>query len=361
VLQSIGVESQYRNDAEIDNQLRSTLFQVPTSKDATCLNGPTMPDCFSGITDLGALDIQRGRDHGTGTYNQLRRAYGLPPKTTFTAITGESTDQFPADPELTRGHEIDDPNSLDVMSLVDIDGVPVEPNPKVDDQAVQVVRRTTLAARLRAIYGRVDTVDAFVGVNAEAHVPGSDLGETELAMWTREFTRLRDGDRFFYGNDPELARIRSTYGIDFRHTLAEIIEANTDVVAGELNPTGDVFLTADAQLPPTSCTVSYRITNTGARTFRADVAITNTGTSPINGWTARFDFANGQFLRGSARAFAAQSGPGGRYVTMTSGWFDWRIPPGRTVTGISLGATFDGTANAPPPMVTLNQRRCASG
>ena len=69
VLQSIGTESQYRNDVEIDNQLRSTLFQVPTSRNAACLNGPTMPDCFSGITDLGAVDILRGRDHGTGTYN----------------------------------------------------------------------------------------------------------------------------------------------------------------------------------------------------------------------------------------------------------------------------------------------------
>jgi hypothetical protein len=359
MLQSIGVESQYKNDAEIDNQLRSTLFQVPTSADATCLNGPTMPDCFSGITDLGAIDIQRGRDHGTGTYNQLREAYGLPPKTSFAAVTGESTDAFPADPELTPGHEIDDPRSLDVTGLANIDGVAIAPDtPMLDDQAVSATRRTTVAARLKALYGSVDRLDAFVGVNAEPHVPGSDLGETELAIWTREFTRLRDGDRFFYGNDPVLATIAANYGIDFRRTLADIIVANTDVKPADLNPTGNVFLTADAELPPTTCTVTYTVATTGPHTFRGNLAITNTGQAPIDGWTARFELNNGQVLLGSTRAFAAQSGPGGRYVTVTAGWFNWRVPPGRTVTRISFGATFDGTANAAPPNVTVNQKRC---
>ena len=121
------------------------------------------------------------------------------------------------------------------MPLTDIDGAGRgRPDRQmVDDAATAVVRRTTVAARLRAIYGNVDRVDAFVGVSAEPHVPGSELGETELAMWTREFTRLRDGDRFFYGNDPVLARIAATYGIDFRHTLAQIIAANTDVAPAD--------------------------------------------------------------------------------------------------------------------------------
>jgi hypothetical protein len=360
VLQSVGADSQYRNDVEIDNQLRSTLFQVPTTSNASCLNGPTMPNCFGGITDLGALDIQRGRDHGTGTYNQLRQAYGLAPKTSFTAITGEATDAFPADPALTRGHEIDDPNSLDILAMADIDGRPIDPNqPKLDDGATSDVRRTTVAARLRAIYGSVDRVDAFVGVSAEPHVPGSELGETELAMWTREFTRLRDGDRFFYGNDPALARIAATYGIDYRHTLAQIIEGNTDIAPDGLNPTGNVFLTPDAVLPPTTCTVSYAVTATGPHAFRADVAVTNTGTDAVSGWALRFDLANGQTILGSNRSLAAQRGPGGRYVTILAGFFTWRIPPGRTVSGISFTGTFDGTANAAPPNVTLNRHRCS--
>jgi hypothetical protein len=44
---------------------------------------------------LGAIYIERGRDHGEPAYNQLRQAYGLAPKTSFTAITGEATEAGP--------------------------------------------------------------------------------------------------------------------------------------------------------------------------------------------------------------------------------------------------------------------------
>ncbi len=37
--------------------------------------------------DLIARDIERARDDGIGTYNQLRVAYGLPPVTSFAQIT----------------------------------------------------------------------------------------------------------------------------------------------------------------------------------------------------------------------------------------------------------------------------------
>ena len=46
-------------------------------------------------------------------------------------------------------------------------------------------------------------------------------------MWKQQFETLRDGDRFFYLNDPELARIDEDFGITFRHTLADIIPLNS--------------------------------------------------------------------------------------------------------------------------------------
>jgi len=76
IMAGITGESDYRNDETIDNQLRSILFRVPTSSNPDCLDGPTMPQCFSGVVDLGAIDLQRGRDHGMPLYNTMRNAYG---------------------------------------------------------------------------------------------------------------------------------------------------------------------------------------------------------------------------------------------------------------------------------------------
>jgi len=231
LLTGLGGEPQYKNDELIDNQLRSVLFQVPVSGNPECLDGPTLPECFRGVVDLGAIDVQRGRDHGMPSYNQTRNAYGLPSKTSFTSITGESTDSFPADPLLNPGNEINDPNSLDIIALFDING---NPTTVEADNATRIVRRTTLAARLRAVYGSVSNLDAFTGMVAERHVSGSELGELQLAIWRDQFRRLRDADRFFYLNDPLQSFIRQNFGIDHRRTLAQIIAANTDIPLSDM-------------------------------------------------------------------------------------------------------------------------------
>jgi Animal haem peroxidase/Cellulose binding domain len=358
LLKSIGAESQYNNDENIDNQLRSTLFQVPVPGNPGCLDGPTMPQCFRGVTDLGAIDIERARDHGIGSYNDLRRAYGLAPKTSFTAITGESTDAFGSDPLLTRGHEIDDPNLVDVLSLADIDGRPVDLNDPdaVEGTATRDVRRTTIAARLKAISRDVNAVDAFVGMVAEPHVPGTEFGETQLAIWTREFQRLRDGDRFFYGYDQGLSYVRSAFGLDYRRTLAQVIAANTEVPLAELNP--NVFLTADDDLPATTCTVSYRIMAAGPSTFHGAVRITNDASVPVNQWVLRWQFANGQRVSTTKAVKIVQSGPNGRDVAATPDGGNATIGPGRSIV-VGFNADWDHAANAKPPNFTLNGSRCA--
>jgi hypothetical protein len=221
VLTAVGGESEYRNDETIDNQLRSVLFQVPFAPGA-CLDGPPLADCFDGVVDLGAIDVARGRDHGIPPYNELRRAYGLAPRTSFTAITGEATDQFPA------GSGIDDPHSLDWLALRDITGAEIGLNdPRAQTSAAAGTRRSTLAARLRALFGSPDALDAFTGMLSEPHVPGTEFGELQLAIFKRQFEALRDGDRFFYGNDPVLAGIERDYGISAHRTLGQIIADNT--------------------------------------------------------------------------------------------------------------------------------------
>jgi hypothetical protein len=230
VLQSLG-EHQYNNDEQIDNSLRSVLFEVPKPgvDPATCGEPVVNPNCFADVADLGADDIQRGRDHGMPSYNDLRSAYGLPKVRSFTDITGESTDRLPSG-RRDKGNSIDDPAILDFIQLKDAEGnvIPLG-SPDAQEEAVVGTRRTTLAARLKAIYGDVSKLDAFVGMVSEQHVRGTEFGPLELAIWKKQFEDVRDGDRFFYRTDSVLDDIQHNYGLSYRHTLAEIVKLDAGV------------------------------------------------------------------------------------------------------------------------------------
>ncbi|MCG8403951.1 MAG: PEP-CTERM sorting domain-containing protein [Phycisphaerales bacterium] len=137
----------------------------------------------SGGLDLASLNLQRGRDHGLQSYNQARVDMGLAPVATFADITS--------------------------------------------DVAVQTA--------LASVYASVNDIDLWIGGLAEDHLPGSSVGELINAILVDQFERLRDGDRFWYENDPFfnaqlLAEINGT-------TLAEIIARNTNVTGLQ----GNVF------------------------------------------------------------------------------------------------------------------------
>lgn len=350
LLAGIGAEAQYKNEEMIDNQLRSVLFQIPVSGNPACLDGPELPECFDGVVDLGAIDIERGRDHGMPTYNQLRQAYGLAPVTSFTQITGESSATFPP------GTGIDNPASLGFQRLSDPFNAVIDPadEDRLEATPVNFVRRAPLAARLQAIYGNVNNVDAFVGAVAEAHGAGSDLGPLQRAIWTREFTRLRDGDRFFFGNDQGLTFIRNTYGIDFRASLGDLIARNSDVPRSDL-PTNVFFTHGDN--PPTSCRITYTVNSQWSTGFQARMNITNTGSTPVTNWTARFTFANGQVITMMWNGVVEQDGF--RVPAQNASW-NARINPGQTISDVGFTATWNGVTNARPTGFSLNTTPCSS-
>jgi hypothetical protein len=301
------------------------------------------------VLDLGAIDIERGRDHGIPRYNALRQAYGLPTRTSFTQITGESTSSFPA------GSGVDNRNSLDITNLSDIDGNPVAVG---EDGGTQEVRRSTIAARLQGIYGNVNNVDAFVGMLAEPHVAGTEFGELQLAIWTKQFLALRDGDRFFYGNDQGLSTIKSQYGIDFHTTLGQLIARNTDA-ADEANL--NVFLVEEDELPAPACTVTFTKTTEWNNGFQVNMRITNNLTTALNNWTLTWQFANGQTFTGGWNGNFSQAGTNGKNVTVTNASWNGTLAAGASLDGVGFNSVWDGFTNSKPVNFRVNNRRCATG
>jgi len=153
---------------ELDNMVvedvRSFLFGAPGS----------------GGMDLASLNIQRGRDLGIPSYNDLREALGLEPAEDFDDITSD-----PA-----------------------------------------------LAAQLAMLYGDIALVDAWVGGLAEDTGGGGLLGETFSLVVIDQFERVRDGDPFWSQagklGEEEQAALWET-------TLADIVERNGGVGAVQDN------------------------------------------------------------------------------------------------------------------------------
>ena len=134
------------------------------------LRGPEGP-----MFDLAALNIQRGRDHGVGDLNTVRRAFGLSPAKSFADIS--------SDPD---------------------------------------VQQSLLEA-----YGEVDDLDLWTAALAEDHVPGASVGETLQTIISDQFRRLRDGDRFWFENDPFFLANPELLNQVRAIALANVIRCNT--------------------------------------------------------------------------------------------------------------------------------------
>lgn len=146
-----------RLDLEITDTLRNLLF------------GP--PGTPGGGLDLGALNVQRGRDHELASYNDTREALGL--------------------------HRIESFND------------PIFGN--------------GVGSKLKETYAHPDDIDLWIGGLAEAPVNDSMMGQTFTRINADQFERLRDGDRFYFENvyrGRELKEIRNT-------TLSDIIQRNS--------------------------------------------------------------------------------------------------------------------------------------
>jgi acetylxylan esterase len=110
--------------------------------------------------------------------------------------------------------------------------------------------------------------------------------------------------------------------------------------------------------PPTSpaglsCHVTYTTSSQWAGGFVANLTISNTGTSAINGWTLGFTFPGDQKVTSGWNAAVAQNG---ETVTASNASYDATISPGGTAT-LGLQGTWT-SSDATPTTFTLNGTPC---
>jgi len=106
-----------------------------------------------------------------------------------------------------------------------------------------------------------------------------------------------------------------------------------------------------------SCKVVYTITNQWQGGFGTNIAITNTDTTAINGWTLQFSFANGQTITQLWNGNFTQNGSN---VSITSVSYNASIAPGASVSSApGFNGTWNGT-NAVPTSFTLNGATCST-
>ncbi|HEX7737108.1 MAG TPA: cellulase family glycosylhydrolase [Ktedonobacteraceae bacterium] len=109
------------------------------------------------------------------------------------------------------------------------------------------------------------------------------------------------------------------------------------------------------QTSGSSCKVQYAITNQWQGGFGANITITNTGSTAINGWSLKFSFANGQTITQLWNGSYTQSGSA---VTITNLSYNASIAPGAT---LSSNPGFNGNwngSNSAPTAFTLNGTAC---
>ncbi|XP_073472627.1 eosinophil peroxidase-like [Aquarana catesbeiana] len=99
--------------------------------------------------DLGAINLQRSRDHGLPGYNTWRRFCGLCA-------------------------------------------------PRNVTQLAQVLRNRQLAEKFMQLYGTPENIDIWIGAVAEPLLPNARVGELLACLIGNQFRRTRDGDRFYY-------------------------------------------------------------------------------------------------------------------------------------------------------------------
>jgi len=178
------------NDVQIDDILRSLPFEI-----------------FVGGSDLLGDDLIRGRINGLPNWNTIRKNYypGL-----FPNIYGN-----PGCPASFEHKSEADPLACFLVFTSNI----------------------SLAHSLQQLYGKVNNIDALIGLLAEEHVPTTSFGPTLGRLIVQNYADARNADRFWFENRYQSNAFSQKDIEIFQQTsMADLLKRNFDLPHPPANP-----------------------------------------------------------------------------------------------------------------------------
>ena len=143
--------------------------------------------------------------------------------------------------------------------------------------------------------------------------------------------------------------LSSSTGMRYYYVRAVDAAGNKSIASNLVS--GGTTTTTPPPAPP--CEVSYRTTSEWRGGFVAEIAITNTGTAAVDGWTLRVGFPGDQRVSSAWNAAFTQDGAD---LTLTAARWNRAIAVGATVTVGLLGRWT--TSDAAPIGAALNGTPC---
>jgi cellulase/cellobiase CelA1 len=129
---------------------------------------------------------------------------------------------------------------------------------------------------------------------------------------------------------------------------------NLSIASNQVSTTVTPPTTSPPTTPATQCKVAYQTTSDWPGGFVAEVQLTNTATTAVNGWSLAVSLGCDQRVTSSWAAKWVQSGS---TVTLTSETWNAKIQPGAGLT-LGLVGTYVKN-NAPATTAALNGAACA--
>lgn len=179
-MEFFNVSSILNRDGEVDRIVLGLINQHTQQADSS-FTAQIQHNLFGIGSDLYAINIQRGRDHGIPGYNAWRKFCRFPVFRDFSELSN-------------------------VMSV-------------------------NAADTLRKLYANIDDVDFYAAGMAEFPIKGGLVGPTFACVITKQFHNLRHGDRFWFENGAQTSSFTPEQLRQIqKSSLARLICDNTDLI-----------------------------------------------------------------------------------------------------------------------------------